>query len=461
MHDDSPQRAYVIESLGRYWPAGGGPVRDLPIRQVAPPELEHLPPQGVSVALPPWAEDTGVPGGLWVPAHAVAAGDEPEWTRTDWLRAAFWYLSGAAERAHEEINGPIHSYALRLRGWDERFRQRAWVNRIGLFLRRWASKEAQIGEEQLFGPLPEAEIVLTHDVDAVARTAAIRCKQTAFHAFNALRHLAGFRVGQAVGKARQALRFFFTSGDYWRFDDIMRLEESCGLRSHFNFYGGAGQGRSLGQMLIDPGYCVGEPHLKAKIRELHAGGWTIGLHPSHGAWADPEQIKVERLRLEDALGAPVTSCRQHWLRFSWEHTWAAQEAAGLRLDTSLGYNDTPGFRNGSALRFRPWSGKCGGPMAIEALPMVFMDSHVYDYGEGRGGTFKRSLDVEQGQPNTADRGTQAGPMFAFWLDEVRAVRGTATVIWHQRVLSKDYGWGEGFRALLDYIEKPRGVEQVF
>ena len=68
---------------------------------------------------------------------------------------------------------------------------------------------------------------------------------------------------------------------------------------------------------------------------------------------------------------------------------------------------------------------------LEALPMVLMDSHLYDYGsftdEERGGEMNR------------------------WLDEIKAVRGQATIIWHQRVVSEDYGWGQGYEELLNKL----------
>ena len=38
-----------------------------------------------------------------------------------------------------------------------------------------------------------------------------------------------------------------------------------------------------------------------------------------------------------------------------------------------------------------------------------------------------------------------------WIDEIRAVHGQATVIWHQRVFSSDYGWGGGYKTLLEIV----------
>src|SRR5204863_250619 len=159
---------------------------------------------------------------------------------------------------------------------DPRQFERAWVNRMYLFLRRWAAHYAQADEDRLLGPLPAAQIIITHDVDAIRKTPEIRIKQGAFHAWN-------------------------------------------GVRS------------------------------------------AMGGH------------------LAKAAGAELVACRQHWLLFSWGHTWCAQEAAGLRRDATLGFNDRPGFRNSAALEFEPWDFARERPCALHALPMVFMDSHFYDY----------------------------------------------------------------------------------
>jgi hypothetical protein len=430
--DRSAQRRYVIEAGRRYWPRAEELVDGLPVIEAADGGSEPIPPRLTEVEAPEWARDVAAQGVFLVPSHTVVAGPGPPWQRTDWWRAIFWFLSGSAERVHEAAHGVIHSYSARLSGWDERLWTRAWVNRMALFLRRWASRAAGRAEDEAFGPLPAAELILTHDVDAIRKTLAIRVKQSAFCAFNAGRRLAGGRLSRSAAKLAQAGRFLFAAGDYWCFDTIAALEEARGLRSHFNFYAGR-NGRRSGprERLFDPGYAADEPRLKRSAQELHRRGWAIGLHPSFASWGDPGRIAEERDRLERSLGLAVTSCRQHWLRFSWGATWRAQQEAGLALDTTLGFNDRPGFRNGAALRFRPWDEAAGRPLRLEAIPLVLMDSHLYDYAD---------LPEEQRHQEMAR-----------WVDEVRLVRGTATLLWHQQTFARDYGWAQGFHELVAMV----------
>ena len=114
------EREYVMAALDRYWNHSPEAVRALPLQQIRNGDFA-VPPRGTLVSLPSWAEDVGVDGAIFVPAHALDPGDGLAWKRCDWIAAAFWYLHGATERRFEEAHGPIHSYAFRLKGWDARF----------------------------------------------------------------------------------------------------------------------------------------------------------------------------------------------------------------------------------------------------------------------------------------------------------------------------------------------------
>ena len=429
------RRSLAMRALALYWQNSEAPVAALPVPVAQAPAEEPLPPRLVEVKLPPWAADLAPDGTLPVPAHCIVEVGAEQYLRVDWLFAAFWYLNGSAERAFEAAHGPVHSNSFRLSGWPARMWERAWANRIALFLRRWAARQAGADETMLFGPLPLAQIFVTHDVDAVRKTWSIRLKQPVFHAFNGLRRLLAGDVGGAVSKFGAAARFACSRADYWRFDELVEMERAAKVSACYLVYGGAPADRTGVLRVVDPHYDVMEDKLAQRLRELARQGHIIGVHPSYGSWEDSGAMRRERERVERATGAPVANCRQHWLRFSWARTWAAQCEAGLTLDMTLGFNDRPGFRNGAALRFSPWNAEGSAALGIESVPLVLMDSQLYDYAE---------LD-EAGREAAVRR----------WIGEVIDVRGTASVIWHPHTLSPDYGWRGGFLMLLRAVAGAR------
>lgn len=422
--------AWVLECGSRYW--GGQQERILEFATTLTScRCWEGSGRWLPVPLPAWADDLGVGGELLVDESCLVAGNEEPWQRCDWVAAAWLHVTGAHERAHEAAHGPIHSYAFRLAGADQRLFDYAWVNRIFLFLRRCAAREANASEEQIFGPLPDAEIVLTHDVDALRKTPEIRAKQGAFYAWNAGRAVLSQDWPRAKAMLKRGANFVTRSARFDTIAEVRALEDKAGLRSIFHVYGGPPGWRRASpvKILLDPAYDV--ETLRPELKALIDGGWTIGVHPSVATWRDPLALRRERMHVAAAAEAPVVCCRQHWLKFSWAETWCAQAAAGLRLDSTLGFNDRPGFRNGAALRFFPWNHSDGRPLALEAMPMVLMDSHVYDYAV--------LSDDERYEAMSR------------WIGEVRDVRGQATVNWHTHTITDAYGWGEGFRQLVRLI----------
>jgi len=203
-------KEYIIKELRQYWPKHTEIVH-LPVPVLPWPEQEPLPPIMKSVILPEWARDIGVDGCILVPFQFIQdyGNTALAWKNTDWFSTMFWYLNCFPERVYEKKHGVIHSYSYRLKGWDERIWDYAWVNRIALFLRRWAAVRANKNETELFGPLPEPHILLTHDLDAIHKTFSIRLKQSIFLFFNALRLMFNKQLKAAVLKTTHAMKFFF------------------------------------------------------------------------------------------------------------------------------------------------------------------------------------------------------------------------------------------------------------
>lgn len=426
------RRQWVLDCGARYWPKGRNRIEALPI-----PVHEALPgtqPVLRQITLPGWAADLGVDGKLLAFSCSIEPkGNLPEWRRCDWIANTFHMLAGSVESEIEQSNGPVLSYAFRLPRALDPLHERAWVNRIFLFLRRWAAREADMREETLFGPRPRPRIRLTHDVDALRLTPEIRAKQVAFQVANAMRCLAAGELSRALVRFGDARRYGFSTGDFLTFDRLRDAERAASLTSVLHFYGGPpGMARATPRrILIDPGYDVTSDTMRSELRAFAEGGWTLGLHQSFDAWADTETMALERTRVEEAAGGPIHHCRQHWLHFSWARTWAAQAGAGLKLDSTLGFNDRPGFRTGHALTIRPWSHKEEAALSIETVPMVFMDSHFYDYSG-----------PEQSDPEV---------LMKHWIDEVQSVGGDVTVNWHTHTITEVYGWGKGYESLLGLL----------
>lgn|SRR5262245_11983151 len=424
-------RDHALTSGRRYWPRGEGVVMAV----AAASHIRYLASEtrnGVLVPLPDWAVDLGVgsPPSLLVDARAIVPGEGPIHDRCDWWLAAGLHLFGASERTNEARYGPAHSYAFRLRV-DHRLFERAWANRIFLFLRRAAARASGISEVNIFGPLPSAEILLTHDVDAFTRRWELRLKQSIFHVANAGRLATRGKLAASANRLMAAARFAAGRSDLWMFDDLISDLERRGQHATFHFYAGPSGWRRRGaSALLDPGYDIEEPRIAALVRRLIARGFAVGLHASVGTWRSSEKLEIERRRLESVTGRLVTRVRQHWLRFSWQDTWIAQSRASLAQDSTLGFNDRPGFRNGAALAIQPITPD-GMQLPLTSVPMVLMDSHLYDYN-----------------PNPRhDRGAE----IESWIREIRDVHGVASILWHPHTLHPAYGWREGFQLMLEIL----------
>lgn len=96
----------------------------------------------------------------------------------------------------------------------------------------------------------------------------------------------------------------------------------------------------------------------------------------------------------------------------------------MKCDTTLMFNDRPGFRTSSALEWQPWNARLGEPHQLKAKSTVFMDSHFYDYAAMS--RQRRHSEIHR------------------WVRECHEVRGQAAVLWHPHTLSQDYGWSDGF-----------------
>ena len=418
----------ALESISKFLACDSSVISSLPFKVTEITEAGELPPTFSEIQLPEFASQYGTDGFLLVPSHFCDSEtiQKNDWKQIPWLNVACWFMHGLAERSYESQFKTIHSYSFHLKDWDTRMWKRAWVNRIALFLRAWVIKEGLYSEEKL--PLPTPKVQLTFDVDAVKKTWPIRIKGGAFACFNTLKNLKAANWTNVRNFAKKAFRFFFLNCRYDFLQEITDQLEKLNLQACFHVYALPKKNR-LFLWLMDPGYKLSEIDPSWYIHKNN----IVGVHTSFDSWNQSNQLKMQREHLEAHISEPVQECRQHWLRFSWEDTWSCQKEAGFSMDTTLGFNDRPSFRNGTAFKVVPMSKDNQSSRSFNILPMVLMDSHIYDYENHS--PQKRLEEID------------------YWLEEIVQTRGQATVLWHPHTLSDDFQWRDGLQHLMKRIKE--------
>ena len=274
-------------------------------------------------------------------------------------------------------------------------------------------------------------VALTHDVDWVRRFSlpqSLRLLRQA-HRLNSY----AFRHG--LSASLDSVRHLGTRQDpYCSFDRWAREESELGFRSTFYFCPYDPQPRHE----YDPTYrdsdrvdFEGQSVTVARLMEtLAARGFEIGLHGSYQSHRSADELARQKYQIERASGATLKGLRQHFLRFDLPFTWSAQEAAGFRYDTTLGYNEATGFRAGISAPFHPWNPQLRGPYRLLELPLTLMD-----------GTLFRTLKLN---------GTLAAGRTRAHLDAVERVGGLAVLLWHPNATDTDRyaGWWDAYRETL-------------
>src|SRR5262249_21810807 len=285
----------------------------------------------------------------------------------DWLGEIFLWLSSSLEASitdrddvgripyHATVFGqqglsPQKPYASMLMAWMENA------------LRKAGSEDRLLPKAP--SPLPNVDhvVVHSHDIDfyyvnwrsAVARTIknlaiAVRSYRSGSYFADNLRMLTkvlfGSRVGTYVLPLAQAV-------------------VDSGFRSTFFVVARRGHRR-------DPDYGLQEmaPILKA----ISERGFSIGIHGSYHSVIEDRSLAAETKALAAAAVKPLGG-RRHWLRLSSQsELFDAVADAGLIADSTLGFSDMPGFRNGAAFAFPPYDLVRERPCTFLEVPLVLMD----------------------------------------------------------------------------------------
>ena len=204
------------------------------------------------------------------------------------------------------------------------------------------------------------------------------------------------------------------------FNRIIDLEKKYGAKSSFYFLLSDNKSRRFEGCKIEG--------LKKELRKIVAEGWEIGLHGGYDTYIELEKIKNEKERLEKTIGSEVIGYRNHFLRFKTPTTWELLKTAGFKYDTTFGYADCVGFRNGMCHPFRPYNIDKSEYIDIWEIPLTIMDRTLSNYMQlGMSTSWKIAKRL---------------------IDTVEEYNGVITILWHHTSMTG--AKGELYERILKY-----------
>lgn len=213
--------------------------------------------------------------------------------------------------------------------------------------------------------------------------------------------------------------------DCWReFERYLDLE--AGHRSSFFVIPFKGERGRLGHGLAPKrrAAAYGLADIESQIKKLQSAGCEVGLH-GVDAWRDSTRGHEELQEIQRLTGKHDIGVRMHWLYFDGQSP-VALEKAGADYDSTVGFNETVGYRAGTTQVYKPF-----GTTRLLELPLHIMDTALF---------YPSYLNLA---PREAAK--QVGGIIA------NAVRfgGCVTVNWHDRSIVPERCWDDFYVEIIN------------
>ena len=256
-------------------------------------------------------------------------------------------------------------------------------------------------------------LCVTHDIDHVFTSVTTKCLSVA----------RSVKRGDLSGAIQSLSLMGSRKKPLCNFNEIIALEEEYGGKSTFFF------------LAEDPGeraYSYDVEDIAEEIGLIIDQGWEVGLHGGFTTYRAEEEMRAKKRRLERVTACPVLGFRNHFLCFHVPDTWEMLARAGFTYDSTLGYGDCAGFRNGMCYPFVPFNLNTGAPVGIIEIPLILMDC---------------VMDSTHMRLDCASRWRLTRQL----IDSVARVHGVFTIIWHNTSMEGDDL--RLYRKILDYCRE--------
>lgn len=301
-------------------------------------------------------------------------------------------------------------------------------------------KEVMLGAGITFAEIPAAPagyafgVCLTHDIDFVGirdhrfdhTMWGFLYRSTVGALKNVLRRRTGVRRLLKIWRAVAALPFVYLgwAKDFWSpFEWYLQVEKHLPATYFLIPFK-----RRPGQRVPDA-----HPSRRATAYDitdiprwtatLMQHGCEVGVH-GIDAWHSVEKGRDEFARIATSTGKSRIGIRMHWLLQD-ENTCRVLEDAGYAYDSTAGYNEAVGYRNGTTQVFRPPTAQ-----ALRELPIHIQDGALF---------YPQRLDLSE---------SEAWTRCADLIDNAQRFGGVLTILWHDRSHGPERFWGDFYKKLV-------------
>ncbi|MBK9660525.1 MAG: hypothetical protein IPO68_11645 [Chitinophagaceae bacterium] len=170
------------------------------------------------------------------------------------------------------------------------------------------------------------------------------------------------------------------SNSLWCFEKWLQFEKSLGFTATYFIYvnppdvGNQHLYDNLHYLNDTIKFAGKKVTIAEAVRMIVKEGFEIGLHGSYHSWKNPDLFAAQKKGLEQITGKEITTTRQHYLHYDINTTPAVHTANSIKVDSTLGFNRTIGFRAGTCM---PYFLQTKNGEEVLEVPMIVMDGALF------------------------------------------------------------------------------------
>lgn len=264
-------------------------------------------------------------------------------------------------------------------------------------------------------------VFLSHDIDSTGKAWLIG----SYH------ELRRFRFHSVI---KLLYKKFILGNDAWfNLENIMNFELARKIRASFFFLPRKGKHEGV----ANADYDIKDKNFQQAIGKLKDNGFEIGLHGSSGTHSNLNRFNQDL----ELINHNVFGNRFHFLKFDITKTPKILNDAGIKYDSTLGFSEHYGFRNGFCSPFNLYDIGNDKPLDVIEIPLIFMDA-----------TLRQKNYLNLSKSEIIDSAKQL-------LAEIKKFNGVFSILWHNTYFSeyKYTGWKGMLEGLINLF-KSEGLE---